>query len=66
MSCPYIHSDIRILYGVPVMPIEELPKICVCGSALTYSKDLVFAEFSDLSYGLDENQDVIKIEKVIK
>ena len=63
MTCPYIHSNISVLYGVPEMPIEKLPKVCTCGAPLTYAKVVMFAElYSDLA----ENEDVIKIEKVTK
>ena len=41
-GCPFIHDDIEILYGVPPMPIEELPKVCTCGKPLTYRNTVIF------------------------
>ena len=41
-GCPFIHDDIEVLYGVPVMPIEELPKICTCGKPITYRNTVIF------------------------
>jgi hypothetical protein len=55
------HEDIRILYGVPVMPIEELPQVCtICGRKFTYSPDLVFVSFPEITSS-DPN---VVIEKV--
>ena len=42
VECPFIHDDIGVLYGVPVMPIEELPKTCTCGRPLVYRDTVVF------------------------
>ena len=27
-TCPFKHVGIDVLYGVPVMPIEQLPTVC--------------------------------------
>lgn len=44
-DCPFIHKDIDMLYGVPFMPIEELPKVCTCGESLTYADEVAFVSF---------------------
>jgi hypothetical protein len=41
-SCAMIHENINTLYHVPPMPIEDLPRTCACGRALTYAEDVVF------------------------
>lgn len=41
-KCAFRHDDIDTLYGVPPMPIADLPKTCGCGRALTYAAEVVF------------------------
>ena len=61
-GCPFIHDDIGVLYGVPVMPIEELPKICTCGKPLTYRHTVVFVSQPDASCVISED---VMIEHVV-
>lgn len=56
--CPWPHY-VEVLYGVPVTPVEELPKFCACGHEITYAEDLWFVE-GDLTppFG-DVGEDVV-------
>jgi hypothetical protein len=40
--CVFLHDNISMLFGVPEQPIEQLPKICVCGAASTYAEEVAF------------------------
>jgi len=42
VNCPFKHDNIDRLFGVPVMPVEELPKVCTCGAPLTYADTVMF------------------------
>jgi hypothetical protein len=42
VACPFEHENISMLFGVPFMPIEQLPKICTCGCPLTYADEVAF------------------------
>lgn len=42
--CLFPHENISILFGVPEMPIEDLPKVCTCGAPLTYADEVAFVE----------------------
>ena len=46
-GCPFIHDDISMLYGVPLMPREELPRVCLCGAPLTYASLIIFVQFPE-------------------
>jgi len=43
-GCPFLHTDVAELFGVPEMPIENLPTVCTCGTAITYAETVVFHE----------------------
>ena len=46
--CDFIHENIDQLYGVPEMPIEELPTVCsVCGRPFTYADEVAFISFPE-------------------
>ena len=45
-SCPFKHDLIDTLYGVPPMPIEQLPRECMCGRAFTYADEVQFVTFT--------------------
>ena len=49
-DCPFIHDDIDVLYGVPVTPIEELPKTCTCGEPFTYADEVCFVAVGEVTY----------------
>lgn len=40
--CPFIHDNIKVLYGVEPMARQDLPTKCVCGATLTYADEVVF------------------------
>lgn len=42
MTCPFIHENVDTLYGVPVMPVENLPRVCTCGAKITYAATVAF------------------------
>ncbi len=45
-SCIFDHGSfenpINLLYGVPVQPIESLPKTCSCGAPFVYADEVAF------------------------
>jgi len=41
MDCIWPHH-IKRLYGVPVTPVECLPRRCACGEPLTYADPVLF------------------------
>lgn len=43
-ECAFVHDDIEVLYGVPPVDAEDLPKTCTCGRPLTYSRHLLFVQ----------------------
>lgn len=58
-GCPFIHDDISVLYGVPTMPREELPKICTCGKSLTYADIVWFVSMPSF-----ENSEGVIMKKI--
>ena len=40
--CPFIHDNIKVLYGVEPMARQDLPTKCICGATLTYADEVVF------------------------
>jgi hypothetical protein len=40
--CPFLHDNIDTLFGVALVPIEDLPTVCTCGAPLTYADEVAF------------------------
>lgn len=54
--CVLTHNNIATLYGVPVTAIEDLPKVCTCGAALTYADEVCFIEAFDFCNPADDTK----------
>ena len=60
-GCPFEHDNIDVLYGVTEMPVEQLPKFCVCGAPLTYADEVIFISFPEIE---EVDNGFYKIERV--
>jgi hypothetical protein len=47
MGCNFKHENIDVLFGVDPTPIEDLPKVCTCGAAITYAAEVAFVSAAD-------------------
>jgi hypothetical protein len=63
LDCDFFHDNIEELYGVPVMPIEELPTVCTCGATLTYADDVLFVTFS--ADGLSSEKTLVRKKSLL-
>jgi hypothetical protein len=62
MDCNFQHEDIDRLHGVKPVPIDELPKFCTCGAALSYAVEVAFISLPQTSRALyDESGNVVLI-----
>lgn len=62
-ECPFRHDNIEVLYGVPYMPIEKLPKVCTCGKPLTYVDVVMFVSYP--TFVFPDCEDVIIEEQFV-
>jgi len=60
-ECMHVHDNISMLIGVPEMPIEDLPKVCTCGAALTYADEVAFVDFSQ---GIKSVPGVVEVKEI--
>jgi hypothetical protein len=62
MGCNFQHDYIDHLHGVKPCSIDELPKVCTCGAALSYAAEVAFISFPESPKTLyDESGNVVLI-----
>ncbi len=61
VTCNWPHY-VTELYGVPILPIRELPHTCPCGEPIMYDPDLVF--FSAPGFSEFEPEGIVEVTEL--